>query len=445
MVFRKNLVKWVQYSLLSSKFIGETVTIFQKMILVPVLSLILYGSFITYSFFEHKQSNQQIQTLRDDYVPVMNILNENIHLFEGLRDTFKDTVLAQESLWLDDALTIKLTLEDNLHKLQELTDIVDKTQLQNTQLNLQNYYLHANDLAKGLLTENDILLSDPNAVQKVEQYAHLSEGNFQSLKVTVQNGFIETIDNNTALMNQLLFWGGIITVSSVLILMVVTFFLSLSTRNSFISIVERTKLLASGDTDFSKRLKRVQRDELGVLIYWFNKLSDKLEADYLKLEALSITDKLTQLNNRTRTDQFLPAAIEHSHKQKETLVLVIIDIDHFKRVNDDFGHLAGDDVLKIFAAILKNSGKSGDYISRWGGEEFVLVWQNIDFESAIDKAQIIRKGIENSEFPTVGKVTASMGLTLLKKDDSVETLIARADKNLYQAKESGRNRVVVDA
>lgn len=415
------------------------------MILVPVLSLVLYGSFITYSFFEHQQSNQKIQSLKDDYVPVMNILNNNIHLFERLRDTFKDTVLAQESLWLSDALAVKKELEGNLNKLTKLTHIVDDKELKQTKFDLNSYYNHASKLAEGLLKEQDILLSDPDALKEVEHYLHLSEAHLQSLKLSVETRFISTIDNSTALMNQLLFWGGIITVSSVLILIVVTFFVSISTRNSFISIVERTKLLAAGDTDFSKRLSRSQRDELGVLIYWFNKLSDKLEADYLKLEALSITDKLTQLNNRTRTDQFLPNAISHAIENKEPLLLMIIDIDHFKRVNDDFGHLAGDAVLKMFAKTLKDNAKSGDYVSRWGGEEFVLVWQNIDFEFAIKKANMLRETIAASHFPTVGKVTASMGLTILTEQDCIESLIARADSNLYQAKEEGRNRVVADA
>ena len=161
-------------------------TIFQKMILVPVLSLVLYGSFITYSFFEHQKSNDTIQTLRNDYVPVMNILNENIHLFERLRDTFKDTVLAQESLWLVDALTIKNQLDEHLQALLKMSDIVDEDQLLKTQQALNNYYAYASELAEGLLKENDILLSDPNAIQKVEHYSNLSEENFQLLKTLLE-------------------------------------------------------------------------------------------------------------------------------------------------------------------------------------------------------------------------------------------------------------------
>ncbi|TYK65931.1 GGDEF domain-containing protein [Colwellia echini] len=420
-------------------------TIFQKMILVPVFSLFLYGSFITYSFFEHQQSNKKIQAVRDSYIPVLEILNNNIHLFEQLSDTFKDTVLARESLWLVDALALKKELENNFVELEKFPHIIKIKQLNTIKNDFNHYYLHADTLAKDLLKEHATIHSEQNTIEDVEHYLHLSENHFQKIKYTVQNQFISTINNTTEVMNKLLFWGGIIAVSSVLLLVIVSFLLSLSTKSSFNSIIERTKLLASGDIDFSKRLVRVQQDELGVLIYWFNKLSDKLESDYLKLQTLSITDKLTQLNNRTRTDQFLPSAIENAKKHKQPLIFIIIDIDHFKKVNDTHGHLVGDDVLIMFATILKDSAKSGDYVSRWGGEEFVLVWQNLHFEPAVEKANDIRNMIADSHFPVVGKVTASIGLTVLTEQDDIEDLISRADKNLYQAKEDGRNRVVADS
>lgn len=427
-----------------TKFIGIALTIFQKMILVPVLSLILYGSFITYSFFEYQKSNQKIQELRDNYIPMMDLLNINIHLFSSLRDTLKDTVLAQEPLWLIDAKTLKIKLDRNLELLEKFSSILNQKQLQQSKVDLNSYYSHAHKLAKSLLHQQDISLTDSPNLVEVEHFLHLTSNHFEQMKSDVQNRFMATIGKTSKLMNQLLFWGGIITISSMLILITVTFALSLSTRKSFITIVERTKLLASGDTDFSKRLTRSNRDELGVLIHWFNKLSDKLEVDYLKLKTLSITDKLTQLNNRTRTDQFLPSTISYAIENNESLVLVIIDIDHFKQVNDTFGHLVGDDVLQVFAKILKSTAKSGDYISRWGGEEFVLVWQNIDVNTAIKKANEIRNIISKNDFPTVGNVTASMGLTLLTDQDSIESLISRADSNLYKAKENGRNCVIID-
>lgn len=412
------------------------------MLLVPILSLLLYGSFITYSFFEHKKSSQKIQELKNNYLPAIDLLNENIRLFVKLRDTFKDAVLAQESLWIANNLQLKNKIDDNFLTMNTYPLIIDQQLLQKTTEDFHRYYLSANTLAKSMLKKQDLLLSDSQLIQNVEQSLHLSLKHFNKMKTAAQQNFIATIDTNSQSMNQLIFWGGIIIIFSMLLLISVTISLSLSTRKSFITIVKRTRSLALGDTDFSERLSRSSRDELGALIHWFNKLSDKLEADYIKLKNLSITDKLTQLNNRTRTDQFLPETIANAKINKEPLALVIIDIDHFKAVNDNYGHLIGDDVLQLFAKELKNSAKSGDYVSRWGGEEFVLVWQNITFERAFEKANNIRLAIEQLSFPTAGRITASFGLALATDDDTVETLISRADNNLYKAKEKGRNCVI---
>lgn len=417
-------------------------TIFQKMLLVPILSLLLYGSFITYSFFEHKKTHENIQKLRNNYLPAIDLLNENIRLFTKLRDTFKDAVLAQESLWIASNLQIKKDIDDNFLTMKAYPIIINKQQLQKSTEDFHRYYINANTLARNLLKKQDFVLSDSQLIQNVEQSLHLSLQNFNNMKTTAQQNFIITIDMNSLSMNQLLFWGGIVIVSSMLLLIGVTISISLSTRKSFITIVERMRSLAQGDIDFSKRLSRSNRDELGFLIHWFNKLSDKLEVDYIKLKTLSITDKLTQLNNRTRTDQFLPSTIANAKIKKEPLVLVIIDIDHFKAVNDNYGHLVGDEVLQLFAKELKSSAKSGDYVSRWGGEEFVLVWQNITFEKAFKKANNIRQAIEQLTFPTVGTVTASFGMSIATDNDTTETLISRADSNLYRAKEKGRNCVM---
>lgn len=419
-------------------------TIFQKMLLVPILSFLLYGSFITYSFFEHQKSSQKIQELRNNYLPAIDLLNDNIHLFVKLRDTFKDAVLAQESLWIANNFQIKERIEDNFLILKTYPIIIDQQLLKQTTEDFHHYYLSANTLAKSLLKKKDFLLSDSQLIQNVEQSLNLSLNNFDNMKTSAQQNFTATINTTSQSMNQLIFWGGIIIAFSMLILISVTISLSLSTRKSFITIVNRTRSLALGDTDFSKRLSRSSSDELALLIHWFNKLSDKLEADYIKLKTLSITDKLTQLNNRTRTDQFLPATITNAAINNEPLALVIIDIDHFKAVNDNYGHLVGDEVLQLFAKELKSSAKSGDYVSRWGGEEFVLVWQNISLARAIEKANAIRLAIEKVAFPSVGTVTASFGLTIALSDDTVETLISRADHNLYRAKEKGRNCVVLD-
>jgi len=209
-------------------------------------------------------------------------------------------------------------------------------------------------------------------------------------------------------------------------------------------VVIRMKELALGGSDFSRRLERTSKDELGLLIYWFNKLSDKLEQDYVDLETISITDKLTQLNNRTRTDVFFPKAIQKAMKKNQPLCAVLLDIDFFKKINDNHGHLVGDKILQSMAGLLKDNAGQRDFIGRWGGEEFIIILPNSDGNIAYKKMETLRKEIEEFDFSDVKQVTVSFGVTMAIPGDTSETIMARADKCLYMAKDKGRNCVVLD-
>ena len=419
-------------------------TIFQKMILVPILSILMYACFITYSYFEHQKSSVKIQQLRHDYLPVIERVNNTINLFENIQGNFKIAVLAQEARWLEDTITIQKKINENFHQLANHQSIVDHSKLTAIQLSFNQYDQTASKLAHTLLTQSGQWAENEALLQSIEQYQHETQQQLSQLKQSVQYRFEQTIVQTQKLQSQLLFWGMVISFISMVLLILVNITISYSTRSDMLDIVIKTKELAQGSTDFSQRIERNNRDELGYLVHWFNKLSDKLEADYLALKVVSITDKLTQLNNRNRTDQYLPSALQESQAQQSSMMVVIVDIDHFKKVNDNFGHLTGDNVLQHFAQTLKNCADEHDYISRWGGEEFLLVWKNIDPISAIAKANNIRQAIAALAIEEVGSITASFGVAVVNATDTMQSLIARADDNLYQAKESGRNKVVID-
>ena len=414
------------------------------MIFVPVLSLILYLSFIFYSFFEHQRGDEKIKQVRNDYLPVLSLVNENTHLFEKLRDSFKDAVLANESGWLANTNELKKQIEYNLKSLEAYPHIVQESDVKNFKDNFMFYYSSAKGFAGKLISEKGEWVADEKLISNIEYYLNASANSLTNLEKNVQFRFKAIIDETSYLLSQLLFWGVVISVISVLFIIVTMLLASMSTRKSLNLIIDRTKELALGGTDFSKRLIHHKRDEIGNLVYWFNKLSDKLENDYISLKAISITDKLTQLNNRTRTDQFLPDVLAKVNSDDISAVVVIIDIDHFKQVNDNFGHLAGDVILQKIADILKENANNNDYISRWGGEEFLLIWSNINAKDAYKKADALRYTIEQSSFPSVGILTASFGLALAVKGDNNESIISRADKKLYEAKIKGRNCICMD-
>jgi diguanylate cyclase (GGDEF)-like protein/PAS domain S-box-containing protein len=159
------------------------------------------------------------------------------------------------------------------------------------------------------------------------------------------------------------------------------------------------------------------------------------------MEELAVTDKLTKLYNRHRIDEALDIEITKSERYGTHFGVLILDIDNFKMVNDNYGHYAGDVVLKEFADILSRYVRESDTLGRWGGEEFVIIVPDSNKDSILHFAQRLREIIQEYKFDVVGNITASIGTTLYINNDTPESLISRADSALYQSKNSGRNCV----
>jgi diguanylate cyclase (GGDEF)-like protein len=156
-----------------------------------------------------------------------------------------------------------------------------------------------------------------------------------------------------------------------------------------------------------------------------------------ELDLVSRTDYLTGLSNRRHVEEHLRAALAASVRHGHTLAVLLLDIDHFKRVNDEGGHAAGDEVLGSVARTLVSAVRLEDLVGRWGGEEFIVVATNTAEHSAAALAERLRHAVESST-----PVTVSIGGSWTPAP--ADRLIAAADANLYAAKDAGRNRVVVD-
>jgi diguanylate cyclase (GGDEF)-like protein len=128
------------------------------------------------------------------------------------------------------------------------------------------------------------------------------------------------------------------------------------------------------------------------------------------------------------------------HKQ-EPFSLIMFDIDHFKKINDRYGHLVGDDVLKLLAKLIMEDKRSSDFIYRYGGEEFFLVLPNTDIEGAIKAANRLHQLISNLKVPKVGHITVSMGVVEYQLEETIDDVIKRVDDLMYQAKNAGRNQI----
>jgi len=176
-----------------------------------------------------------------------------------------------------------------------------------------------------------------------------------------------------------------------------------------------------------------------------NKVKERTKELYHKnklLEELAIRDKLTKLYNRVKLDDVFENELNRSNRYDASFSIILIDIDFFKLVNDNYGHQVGDNILIEFANILKFSIRDVDILGRWGGEEFLIICPDTDSHGAITLAEHIRVKIDNFSFHIVNKKTASFGVSSFIQNDTQETILSRADNGLYKAKESGRNQVV---
>jgi len=189
-------------------------------------------------------------------------------------------------------------------------------------------------------------------------------------------------------------------------------------------------------------VKRMNSD--GKILYLVS--FDVITNEYNEIQALeekASIDHLTGLFNRGKLDEILIQEMKLSNTVKSPLSIIFLDIDHFKKVNDTLGHDVGDIVLVILSQILTSIIRKGDYVARWGGEEFFITLQATSKQEAEELAQKIRKKIEEHTFEQAGKITISLGVTEFIHGEDKKSFIRRVDEALYEAKDGGRNMVVV--
>jgi diguanylate cyclase (GGDEF)-like protein len=181
------------------------------------------------------------------------------------------------------------------------------------------------------------------------------------------------------------------------------------------------------------------------LVYALGQIKTELAKSTVQaemMEKLASQDSLTGLVNRRGLDAILKAHLAVASRYKKHLTLIMFDIDHFKRVNDTYGHQVGDEVLRDAAHIVQALVRSSDTVCRWGGEEFMVVCTETDLPGGQHLAERLRASVEQHEFSQAIPVTASFGVATFLADMTFDELTRAADDQLYQAKEAGRNRVM---
>ena len=213
--------------------------------------------------------------------------------------------------------------------------------------------------------------------------------------------------------------------------------------------------LKSLTQDFMAK-EKLEREDREILVSSFNEINGRIGTLETKLTKYkkrlndqrfkSLLDGLTKLPNRAAFDERYNHEMHLFNVQQSNVTLVVIDVDHFKSINDRFGHTAGDITLQVIAKALQKSIRKSDFIARYGGEEFVLLMSETTVDNAVAPLEKLRKVIKNIPFKFKDKqieITISVGATQLKKGDTPIKAFDRADDALYEAKNTGRDRLCI--
>ncbi|MEI7611602.1 MAG: diguanylate cyclase [Betaproteobacteria bacterium] len=259
----------------------------------------------------------------------------------------------------------------------------------------------------------------------------------------------------------------IILVCGSMILLIMSIVLIRNALKPVSHLTDTATAIASGD--LTRRVTIKNEDEIGLLSKAFNSMTGKLQSIILsqqdqtvhlekmntvlegeiasrklieaQLRDLAEIDSLTHISNRRKLDQFLDNEMHRANRFGHPLSLIMLDLDHFKQVNDRHGHGVGDEVLKSVARLVSDSVRDVDLFARYGGEEFVIVCTETDLKGACVLAEKIRQTVENHAFNPVEQVTISLGVAEFMPGESMDSVLKRADEGLYEAKNKGRNRV----
>ena len=182
-------------------------------------------------------------------------------------------------------------------------------------------------------------------------------------------------------------------------------------------------------------------DEIqGTYLWNFIDITD-MTLEKIRMEDIAYHDKLTGAYNRQKMDEIIHYEMLQQKRYHTPLSFAILDIDHFKRINDTYGHRMGDEILKLFAQTIEKNLRKTDTFARWGGEEFVILLTQTDLRQAEIAMEKLRSAIEETRHPVADQITASFGITQICETDTFDEVYNRADTALYEAKEKGRNRV----
>lgn len=262
----------------------------------------------------------------------------------------------------------------------------------------------------------------------------------------ITSDYSNAVDEKMVTMNQTFLYLLFVIIFTVFIISIFIIIFSLKLLHPLELLIDGIKKISTGNMSFS--IENVSNDEIGVVVDAFNDMTHKRKLVEEALEEMAVHDGLTGLYNHKYFYTSLEKEIARDDRYHNSVALLLIDIDHFKIVNDRYGHRAGDTILRSLSQRLKKRARSTDCVCRYGGEEIAIILLETNISEAQAIAEELRLLIEKEPFLIEDgryvPITISIGVSVYSEESKdVSTMVSNADTALYQAKESGRNRVNV--
>ena len=363
-------------------------------VLVGLLCGIFLPIVITYIFFINNYKERSAQT--------MNIITQTISLS------------ASEALWFFS---------------EEWTEVVLNSAVKNSKV----YSATIHNAKK-------ILLSHKQETQLVSNTKKITvnlnkKEDFLGTLTLVFN--MDEINKDIYIEKNNLLW--ILLFQAVVSAVTLYFIIKYKVLNPIRRLMYQAKLLSN--KKLNKKFDWEQKDEIGKLGNAMNKTRISLKKMFSKLESQAIYDNLTQAYNRYGFESVFDSEVKRCNRYNRPISMIMFDIDFFKKVNDTYGHLAGDKVLIGICDLIQNQIRESDSLIRWGGEEFLVITPEIDLKNALQLAEKIRRVVDETTFETIGHITISLAVAQKSVTENNEDFLKRVDDLLYNSKNSGRNKI----
>jgi len=404
-----------------------------KLIIPPIIAFTIGVLYVALVIVKIHMLQEEINSLEKNLIPALSKATSNNTQLKNISEKFVFAILSSEIDMLPTDKEVN-TITYNLNSI--ITNKMLHLSSYQTSLKTFNQYFSLAEKHAHHLIENSTYTTNSEEATRLIHLSNKVKNDFSNIHKNLKKTIMLETKNINDISSQIIYF----SISFMLLFSFLLFMISYFIYNDFNKKFKTLQaelyaldVISKEDKKMNLSLDELSKLSIGITnkIQEFENLKDK----NTQIELIANKDPLTDLFNR-RYIQVLQKNIQNS---KFTFGIIMLDIDFFKKINDTYGHNTGDNVLIQFAQILKNETRGDDTVVRYGGEEFLIILQNIPKEFLLTKAEQIRKKIEATHFASVGKITASLGVALSTIEDDIYRIINHADTALYRAKNNGRN------